>query len=480
MANPTRIGGIITNSTRSSAWSELDLQVRPVGTNNCVAIVLIYSIATGTPTFALTDDNAVSYGAPDSNGSIYDGTNTLGIATWVLPGVTGNPRIFTATASGGTCNFGQFIYVEEYNIATSAVLDVAMVKINTSGSTSWALPSMTTVTDGCVIYLIAKDVSGAGTFANFTANGTAATLELAHSADGAIVQRQVQTTHGAITPTVTSPGAGAFVAVAFALKPASAGTLPATPYVLSSVWLNPNDGTTTTWPTQFPVKGDAIHVGWVGASSGGAIRAMNKITDTNGNNYEIPAGTGTGTSGFAQHAYNLSARKGDQNRVTITVTADNLSTAVLDDIVSTGGLTFDKIVNASGFQADGADLDTGTCAASRAGGLIFNALGVNRGTMRKTKGSAFVGSNPWAKEEDGGGNNLHQDNGWSYIAPTDTSGKQFSYTESGTDPGRGVTFGAQDWAAQAISFVPYPPATIDFDYSRFPIQPIAERAQGIS
>jgi hypothetical protein len=382
MANPTRIGGIITNSTRSSAWSELDLQVRPVGTNNCVAIVLIYSIATGTPTFALTDDNAVSYGAPDSNGSIYDGTNTLGIATWVLPGVTGNPRIFTATASGGTCNFGQFIYVEEYNIATSAVLDVAMVKINTSGSTSWALPSMTTVTDGCVIYLIAKDVSGAGTFANFTANGTAATLELAHS--------------------------------------------------------------------------------------------------TNGNNYEIPAGTGTGTSGFAQHAYNLSARKGDQNRVTITVTADNLSTAVLDDIVSTGGLTFDKIVNASGFQADGADLDTGTCAASRAGGLIFNALGVNRGTMRKTKGSAFVGSNPWAKEEDGGGNNLHQDNGWSYIAPTDTSGKQFSYTESGTDPGRGVTFGAQDWAAQAISFVPYPPATIDFDYSRFPIQPIAERAQGIS
>jgi hypothetical protein len=226
---------------------------------------------------------------------------------------------------------------------------------------------------------------------------------------------------------------------------------------------------------QFPNTGDAIHVGWVGAAGvASALRPMTSVTDTAGHAFALTAGVGNLLSGLAQHAYSGAAPASLTNRVTINFAADNLSTAVLHDVLG-GGLTVDKTVDATGLQADGGNLTTVTATPILGGGMIFVALGINNGAVRDLVGATYRTEHPWTLEEDGGGNMLHEDNGWAHRYPPGVASSTFVWTTSNSGVGDGV----QDWAAQALVLVPpCPPAYPD--YRTFPKPLIAGRAQGIS
>lgn len=474
MAVPTFVQCKLTNSTRapgSFPFTAFHFMLPElVLANNCVILAFVYNINSGTPTIAITDDQSNSWGA--ATVSADDATNNMHMKVWVLPNVPAGTHAVVLTLTGGDGGYGQLFCAEEYNVATASVVDGAPSSINSSGTTTWAPGSITTTVDGDVIYTFVKDSGGLGPYTNFTP-GTGATLLVADSFNGFAIQRQVQATAGAITPGITAPGGatGAFIACGIALKAAAAGTAPtAVPRILKEVWLNAADGTATSFNQQFPTLGDAIHVGWVGAPGVAATpRPMTNVTDTAGNSYAVTPGVGGIQSGTANHAYSLATQPNAANRVTISVLADNLSTAVIHDVLG-GGLYYDRIANANGLQADGGNLTTVSIVPSVPGGIVFVATGINAGALRDLIGTGYQTEHPWTPEEDGGANQLREDNGWGHTKPTDLTTKTFTYAHSRT----GVGNGAQDWASQALSLIPTPPRAYTYDFSTFPKPPLQQ------
>lgn len=474
MAVPTFVQCKMTNSTRAPGVTgftafHLTLPELMLG-NNCLILAFVYNINTGTPVFTAVDDGGNSLGAAVVSAD--DATNNMHMKVWIAPGVASGRTGVVVSVTGGDLAYGQMYCGEEYNVATASAVDGTPSSINTTGTTSWAPGSITTTVDGDVIYTIVKDSQGLGPFTNFTP-GSGATLLAVDSANGFAVQRQVQATAGAIAPVITSPGVGAFIACGVALKSAAAGTAPTqVPRIVKEVWVNVADQTITTIAQQFPTVGDAVHVGWVGAPGvANTVRPITSVVDTVGNSYAVTAGIGAVVSGTANHAYCLAATPNLTNRVTIGFTADNLSTAVLHDIIGTG-MVFDRIVNATGLQPDGGNLTTVSIAPSSSGGLVFVACGVNAGALRDLIGAAYRTENPWLPEEDGGAGQLHEDNGWGHVHPTDVSLLTFVWSNSRVSAGVGN--GVQDWAAQAISFTLAPPPVYTSDFSGFPKPPLSQ------
>ncbi|HEY9463659.1 MAG TPA: hypothetical protein VIR54_11250 [Vicinamibacterales bacterium] len=440
MPTPTFVQGVMTNNSRLSAMSVLHLALpNKALAGNCLVLGVAWGANSGTPSIAISDDQGNTWTTGPTH---FDSGNTYHLSTWYALNVAAGTRQITVTATGGDLIFVQAQASEFYNVALSAASDGSA---NAHGNSStWSPGSMTTTTDGDLVVSWAVDSGGNWPYGNFTP-GPSFALCNADRLTGMVSQYRVQTTHGAITASATASKSVPFISCALALKPASAGTAPtADPRILRVTWA---DAVGSTFVQQAPSDGNIRAVGWVGVSGAGATRNMTGITETGGATYTRTTGVGNGQSGLAQWGYATGASASATNAITITSGLDNLSTAVIYDILATGA-TFDTEATATGSQTDSGDLTTVSLTPTNANGIVLCALGINSGTIRDLVGSGYQADNPWTAEEDGGGNVLHQDNGWGHTFNSSTSAVTFVWTNSNS----GVGEGTQDWAADAISF----------------------------
>jgi hypothetical protein len=464
----------MTPQQPASNWTVVHVNLpERVLPSNCIIFALGYANGTGTPVLTITDDKGNSWGAPTVSDT--DSIANYTLAVWVRPGATVDTRQVIVTVTGGTISYIQAFAAEEYNIATSSPLDGTQHTHGTSAT--WGPGSLTTTVDGDVIYTLSVDDGGAGPYGQFSP-GSGAEILLGEMKTGFAVQRQIQTTHGAISPAITASKSAAFVSVALALKSAPAGTAPtADPRIVKVLPVDCRDNAATSFTQHFPLKGNNLVVGWIGAGSSGLIadsRALLSVTDSAGNSCTVSEGVGNGLSGFAQCAYKLGAATSPTNIVTIKPQVDNVSTAFLYDVFGTG-LVPDTVAFASGFQTNAADIATVTITPRTLGGIFFSFCGINNGALRELTDTGLFASFSWALEEDGGGNAWHEDNGWAHAHVLNLAPKTLTWTNSNSGAGDGVA----DWAALAMAFAK-PIPTFCPDYTRFPKSPIARNAQGLN
>lgn len=442
---PTFVQGVTFNSTgpSASAFAEMELYFPNFSlASNLQTLALAWATDSGTPVLTVQDDTSTTWTVGPTH---FDAGNTYNLSTWYRAGAPAGIRKITITATGGTLSFGHPMIREFYNVATSSPTDSTNAWHANGSSASWGPGSQTTTVNGDLIWTVAIDSAGFGPYSAFTPSGAGAELIGADLRQGMADQMMIQTTAGAISPVITSAASHPFIACSIAFKAAVAGTAPtANPRIIQITWVNWKAASGTTLPQQFPCRGDTIAVGWVGASSGGGIRAMSAISDTNGNSYTLTTGAGNGPSGYAQWGYDLGATVSNNNVVTVTSLADNFSTAVIYDI-SAPGCVFDQVQAAEGLQVDAGDLTTVSVSPAGTNWLVLVAVGINNGTLR----DATLNDNPWTDTEDGGGNELHEDNGWGHLnSPPDAGLITFTWTGSNVGAGDGV----QDWGAEAIAF----------------------------
>jgi hypothetical protein len=258
---------------------------------------------------------------------------------------------------------------------------------------------------------------------------------------------------GAVTPTFTVNGnSDRWNSVAFSMPNAVAGTPPGTGIRVRSVFwesMTTSDARTSIG-VQIPSGGNLIAV----LSLIGDVNDVSRITgvtDSKGNTWTNPGdGPHTPLAGRAQILYAANATTANDLTATITMSAiqNNGATFVIYDIVGASTSPFDKVVNAPlQIQTGPGSLTTTTITPSVASGLLLCVTGINSHSLSNLVGAGFLTDNPWYPTEDGGNNNMAEDNGWGHFYNPDIAPRTFTWAVLNNPNG------VQDWVSMAIAFI---------------------------
>lgn len=320
-----------TNSTgkAGAVWSFS--MPHPTQANNL--LICGASWDTTTITLTITDDQSNIYTAgPTSN----DGTRNIALR-YVL-GVAASTQKLTFTFSTAANNV--HVTCSEYAfVATSAATDGSCSTSNVTGPTV-ACGSFTTTVDGDLIFYYAID--------DFCCNSaiTAVTVgsnfnKLSADRRGTFIahaeQYTVQTTHGAINPTMTfsQTANDTFGSAAIAFKPdATKGTAPTGIRIVRMFTITPS---ATSFVTDLPCSGNLMVAG---GTTQPAQADITGITDTDSNTWVRKSSTGNPQILYAQNETCTSP-----NTRTATVSMSNVTTAdpiVFYDISGAATSAFDS------------------------------------------------------------------------------------------------------------------------------------------
>lgn len=469
MTTPGFVQRLGTSSTREKEFSAFTFYLpEPTLSGNCVAFGFSYADgAAGTPVITVDDDSG---GANTWVAGPVHTSGTDHVASFYCLNVAAGTRAITIHAGTNNGAFGQLIGAAEfYNIALSSAADGS--NHANGSSATWSPGAFSTSAANSLVVSFAKDIGGSGNGLFTLGSGFSPIGRDTRFGGGS--QYKVLVSAGSIDAAITYSNSSNFIAIAFALKTASAGTVPsAEPRLIGVQWL-PVDAA-PPYTTQFKAEGTHIVAGWVG---GNGFPTTLTLHDDKGNAYRPSAIVGNSLAGGAQVAVvDLPIVTGD-----LTVVVDTQSgrdgTLVLYDLQFTGA----KLVGhsqAAGVQHDGGNLTTVTHTpiARKGKGIVFMAIGINSGALRGLIGSAAIyrTDQPHFPEGNGGGTVLAEDNGWGHLMIVDLSDLTAVWDNSHVLSGVGN--GVDDWGIIAAEI-----AMPDFlpDYSAFPKSPIALQAQGL-
>jgi hypothetical protein len=214
-----------------------------------------------TITTTATDENSQTY---TNVKGIVNGTDNTAMNLFVSLNVASGTRRPKVTYSAGAANQSCAAF-EANNIATSSATDITASRV-TSGTTL-SSGSMTTTSDGDLIVHCVRIANPGSHTTNpsYTAD-TGFTLLVPDGPGFFVCEWGVQTTHGAINPTITSSfsvAANGADSVTIALKKASSGGLPPAGIYLKSLQTynvpgNLNAPSQTSYTFQFPCSGTNV------------------------------------------------------------------------------------------------------------------------------------------------------------------------------------------------------------------------------
>jgi hypothetical protein len=301
--------------------------------------------------------------------------NTLGSNTWTLGGTcnTGTGGVmtfvyFSSNSAAGTQSFtvtfdaalldAHFTYTEVYNIALSSAQDGSAAISATSAGPTIGPGTLTTTVDGDFIYLTAMDALGQNENTTNLTKPTGFTFLSGSLQWGYCSAFMVQTTHGAITPTIAVAGStDTFNCIAIAFKSATAGSQATGMRVVHCQQELYN----RTQALMFPCSGNLLVVATTFQSSAVNFSALSS-SPTNTWTKAVPADT----TDYAQIWYAVNVTNAtDTLKITPTVSANFLS-IMMYDIAGAAAAPYDSV---AGIPQITKSITTGTPSSANFTGM---------------------------------------------------------------------------------------------------------------
>jgi hypothetical protein len=232
----------------------------PTLSGNCIILTGSWATTTGITGLTPSDDKTNTYTLAKL---MLGSAGFWGLASYYALNAIAGTRLVQFLIVGAKAPLVSAFVSEWYNVATSAAVDgTPSGTEDTTGGTSWTAGSLTTGTAGDLVYNAA--VANTGIFTTATAMSSPAFTLLSANGDdtSSFEQYLVQGSAGAINATGTVDIAQGYVAIAFALKSAAAGTAPSAggpPREIHHLCCNGRNqvlSNVKTW--QFPSSGNLI------------------------------------------------------------------------------------------------------------------------------------------------------------------------------------------------------------------------------
>jgi hypothetical protein len=403
----------------------------PDGTQagNCVVVGVT---AESARTITVSDDRGNSY---NLGNTATDTRNSQVAAVFYALNVAAGTRTITITFSTSAAGVGAVVS-EFYNVvATAGALDGSSGNFNSGAGVTAG--NITTSADNDLIYQFAAIDSGTAT--SFTQGASPWMLLSSDLLQGQVAQYEVQSTHGAINPTLSqSPGANSWVTSAIALKSGAGGSAAAAGIRIVHLQHNSiGGGATQTFG--FPCTGNLIVVSYIGSSTEGVITS---ISDSNGNAYS-DTGTTLLAAGKSQMFYAKNAVCSTTMTMSLAMSsAAAQATAQVYDITGADAAApFDKRTDATGNHGSTGNFNGVTMSPTNSNGIIITSLDVANGYISGLPGASFDSTmtNPNIIISP-----VDENNGWGHIYNKSTNAVSFVWTSSETP--------ASTWGSVAVAF----------------------------
>jgi hypothetical protein len=400
---------------------------------------------TGT-TATITDNNSNSWtNGPSSN----DGTRM--IALKYALGAKAGTQDLTLTLSAAQYNV-HMRCSEFYNVATSSAVDGTATSASNITGPTVASGSISTTVDNDLIYYYGIDdgyLCCTSAVTSFVV-GTNFKLLPSDRHIGHFAQYQVQTTHGAINPTMTvnQSSHDTFGAAAIALRAASAGTAPGAAIRIKRVYhTSLNAGAYTV---QFPCDGNLIVASTAEST---AQNGITSITDSNSNTFKKVSAPAT----YPQMFYAAGATCTNPNTHTMTFSNANsgvTSIAVIYDIAGANTSPYDTFGTSTGDQVStGGSSCTNSANSnstlsvtpSTAAGLIIAVENNGTGPECGMSGAGNVLDSEWYFGQDDSSTGLmDSSSGYAHMYNSSTAVQTFVFNWANA--------GISGWESLAVAF----------------------------
>jgi hypothetical protein len=426
--------------------SELSVPLAmPSLSGNCLIVAVVVGTASGAATITASDDKGNTYTAGPSN--VDAASDEKCAILYALNATAGVTKITLHFSSA--CNYVSACASEFSGVATSSAIDGSH---GAHGSgTSWAAGSFTPTTSGDLIYSVAFQYSD---FPSGSTISPGSGFKLLHADrnHGSAAQYQVQTTAGAINPTITSGASRLWFSLAMGLKAAAAGTPGSGIRVVRrSVFSYAADGP-SSFTNQFPADtGNLLVAAWDGFSDSATACHITAVSDSASNTWSVKtaADSPAAAPGSSQFAYATSASPSGSMTVSVTLnTAMHDCVVVLYEVAGANASPFDIYATTSGNQAGTGSLSSVSITPSQAGGLVFACCQVDSSVLTGCTTSdpaTYFDCSTYPEQDAAPPDPLEQDNGRAHVLPSGTSALTFSWSKQ-------AAVAAGNWSAAAISF----------------------------
>jgi hypothetical protein len=326
----------------------------------------------------------------------------------------------------------------------------------TNGTGTAASPgSMSATVSGDLIYQVAVSLSfNQSSFTASTQSGVTWNLLSADLMDGLAGQYGVDSSTGAINPTISMGTSQNWISAAILLKPGSSGSVPSGLRIVHLIHENiPNSsssgGTGNPFPNPlsltFPSSGNLL-VEMIGG--GNASETVTGMTDTNRNTWTqagspfVIAGNDTVQSFYAGNA-SASSNLG----LTLNWTgAQGEFTIFLYDVTGAASSPFDVTAGATGDQTVAGNLMMPfTITPVTSNEIIFSQVIWDNNTGTGIVGQLFD-TNTFSGESLSGPEPVDQNNGWGHVITTSPTPVSFVWTALP------INLPVANWAGNAVAF----------------------------
>lgn len=344
----------------------------------------------GAATTTVTDDQSQTWTAGATN---TDTINAQLTAFFYFPNTAAGVRQITIHTSVNK-TFKAAACWEFYNVATTSPTDTAGAGHSDLGSPSTTVTSgsFTTGTAGDLILMWVFRTGGSNTV--WTQGTSPWALNSADAQDGMASQWQVQSSAGAINPTMTTDVAVDWTAIGMAFKAAAAGTAPAAGMRVVSVLHHAINNTALAYKNGVPTTGNMQVVAYIGTAgndlcpmSGGTGNCSGKpgITDSNSNTW-VSVGAVLAEAGDSQQYYTCNSTSSTTE--TFTANSNNANAGAniwFYDVAGAATSCFDKATTANGTQSGSAgDITGAALTPTSAHGILIGSLDIANNFVNAT------------------------------------------------------------------------------------------------
>lgn len=324
---------------------------------------------TSTPTVTITDDKGNTW-TQNGGGSACTSVCAAAITSngqghWLFyaTNVISGTQVITITFNGAanSPSISSIKVSEFFNVATVSPFR-AFGTFTGTGAAAVTLSA----TAGDLVYEFGSDT--AAEFPNVATITAGAGFKQLYADREAGTFGEYSTT--ATNGTFTHAGTDIWNAVAVALKPAAAGSAPASGIRVVKSEFHQFDSTSTV--RQTPCTGNLLVANWTSPD------VTLTITDSNSNTW-LSAGTGTAANGLKnQTLYAANATCSDTMTMTATYSgaSGGLNGMTFYDIIGAATSPFDNATTSNGNNATQGDVTSGSITPTTTNGLIINGLAV--------------------------------------------------------------------------------------------------------
>lgn len=397
----------------------------------------------------VTDDIGNSYTIEETYFDLADG-QSVGIA--VAFNIAAGARVISLCFNSDPGAFVQPMATEFDNVTG---IDGAGSATNGTG-TAASPGSMTATVSGDLIYQVAVSLSfNQSTFMASSQSGVAWNLLSADLMDGLAGQYGVDSSTGAINPTISMGTSQNWISAGILLKPGNSGSVPPGLRIVHLVHENVpyhvvSGGTGNPFPNPlsltFLSSGNLL-VAMIGG--GNASETVTGMSDTNFNTWTqagspfVIAGNDTVQSYYAGNA----TTSGNLGLTLNWTDTQGDFTIFLYDVAGAASSPFDSTAGATGFQGTAGNLTMPfmiTPAISNE--IIFSQVVWDFNTGTGLQGQLFD-TNTFSGESLSGPEPVDENNGWGHVITTSTAAVSFTWTDLPID------LPVLNWAANSVAFM---------------------------